>query len=113
MLLELGKALSFFLSLLSLYPIAISAFFVPGSRWQERLLLVLPKIAIAACICLSSGLLFSWPSRSNPEAGRSLASTLPVRLFCWALAAAALLFAASWYVVWALPCMGSPLPACR
>ncbi len=43
MLLEIGKALSFILSLLSLYPIVLSAFFVPGTHWEERLSLSLVK----------------------------------------------------------------------
>ena len=71
MLLEIGKSLSFFLSLISLYPLMASAFFVPGSRWQERLEISLPYIALAACLCFASGNLFSRPSPDNPE-GESL-----------------------------------------
>jgi cation transport ATPase len=98
MFLELSKAFSFFLSILSLYPIALSAFFVPGSRWQERLTMSLLKIALAACVCFASGFLFSWSSQTNPEAGQSLISTLPVRLFFWAMAGMAILFVISWYL---------------
>jgi hypothetical protein len=98
MLLELGRMLSFVLSILSLYPVMMSAFFEPGSRWNERLTVILLNIALAACVCFSSGLLFSWPARTNPDAGQPLMSTLPVRLFFWAMAAMAILFAVSWYL---------------
>ncbi len=106
MLLELGKPLSFLLSILSLYPVAISAFFAPTARWEDRLFLALPKLAIAACVCLSSGLLFSWPSRLNPAADRPLTSTLPVRLFLCAIPLLAMLFVLGWYLV----CGGSGCP---
>ena len=95
MLLEVSKAMSFLLSILSLYPVMMSAFFVPGARWEERLALAVYKIGLAGCVCFASGLLFSW---SSPKAEASLMSTLPVRMFFWALAGMALLFLASWYL---------------
>jgi hypothetical protein len=98
MLLELGRTLSFVLSILSLYPVLMSAFFEPGSRWQERLTVILLNIVLAACMCFASGLLFSWPAQANPDAGRPLMSTLPVRLFVWAMVAMAILFSLSWYL---------------
>ena len=36
-MLELAKAFSFLICILSLYWAAISAFFVPGTQWEERL----------------------------------------------------------------------------
>jgi hypothetical protein len=98
MLLELAKALSFLLSILSLYAAMFSAFFVPGARFEERLLLSLDKIAISACICFASGLLFSWPTAARPDAHTPLLSTIPVRLFFCALAAMIMLFFLSWYL---------------
>jgi hypothetical protein len=97
MLLELGRALSFFLSMLSLYPVLVSAFFVPGKRWEERLLLAFLYVVLAGCTCLISGILFSRPSPANPQ-GETLMSTLPMRLFLWAMVGMALLFALSWYL---------------
>jgi hypothetical protein len=97
MLLELGRALSFFFSMLSLYPVLVSAFFVPGSRWQERLVLALLYVVLAACACLISGLLFSRPSPANPD-GDALLSTLPVRMFLWAMLGMAVLFTVTWYL---------------
>jgi hypothetical protein len=104
-LLELGKALSFFLSILSLYALMASAFFVPGSRWDERLAGSLLRIAVAACVCFASGLLFRQSAAAattpeNPPAPEEppVIQTLPVRLFFWALSGMALLFFLSWYL---------------
>jgi hypothetical protein len=103
MLLELGKAFSFFASLLSLYPVVLNAFFVPDTRWQERLFLAFSKLVIAGCICFASGLLFTWPARSNPTANQALTDTLPIRLFLWTAPALTALFLLSWYLVCASP----------
>ena len=97
MLLEIGKAISFFLSLLSLYPVLFSAFFVPGAGWQARLLLSLDRLALSGCICFASGLLFSWPVAAA-RSRESLLSTLPVRLFFFAMAVMAMLFLVAWYL---------------
>ena len=97
MFLELARPLSFFLSMLSLYPVLVAAFFVPGTRWEERLVGALLRIALAGCACLMSGLVFSRPSTENP-AGESLMATLPMRMFIWAMLGMALLFALSWYL---------------
>jgi hypothetical protein len=97
MFLEIAKSFSFFLSLLSLYPVLASAFFLPASRWQERLEISLPYVALAACICFTSGYLFSRPSPESPQ-GKSLITTLPVRLFFCALAGMAILFAVVSYL---------------
>ena len=96
MLLELGKPISFLISLLSLYPALWSAFFVPGARWEERLFLALDKVELSGCICFASGLLFSWPVRGQHET--SLLATPPVRLFFCALAGMVALFGVSWYL---------------
>ncbi|MGD0733218.1 MAG: hypothetical protein ABR956_18280 [Terracidiphilus sp.] len=98
MLLELGKAVSFLLSILSLYPVLMSAFFVPGSGWRERLAMALLWVAFSASVCFASGLLFSWPSRANQDARQALLATLPVRLFLLTLAGMIVLFALSWYI---------------
>jgi hypothetical protein len=98
MLLELAKPLSFFLSMLSLYPVLASAFFVPGSRWEERLGMALLRVALAGCICFSSGLLYAWHPRTDPEASEPLLTTLPVKLFFWAIAGVTILFVLSWWL---------------
>jgi hypothetical protein len=98
MLLELAKPLSFFLAMLSLYPVIGSAFFVPGSHWQERLALALLRVLLAASISFASGLFFVWPSRANAGTQQSLLATPPVCMFLWAMAGMAILFAVSWYL---------------
>lgn len=97
MFFEAGKALSFILSILSLYPVVVCAFFVPGTRWEERLGMALVKVAMAGCICFASGLLFTRPPRAG-RSGEPLMRTLPVQMFLWTLAAVAVLFALSWYL---------------
>ena len=98
MVLELSKAFSFFLSLLSLYPVMMSAFFEPGSHWQERLGMAALKMLLAAVICFASGILFCWPVKSNPDSHQALVSTLPVKVFFSGIAGMAILFAVSWYL---------------
>jgi hypothetical protein len=97
-MLELAKAVSFLVCILSLYWAAISAFFVPGTQWEERLWIAAFKLLAAAAICFYSGMVFSWPSRSNPTAFQRLTATMPVRLFFWSLAGIAVMFALSWYL---------------
>jgi hypothetical protein len=98
MILDIAKALSFFLSMLSLYPVVVSAFFVPGSRWEERLAMALAKMALAGCVCFLSGLLFSEPWRMDENPGERLLATLPVRLYLWTIGGVAVLFLLSWYL---------------
>lgn len=96
-MLEIGKALSFAASILSLYALMGSAFFVPGARWQDRLVASVARIVIAACVCFASGILFRQETlRQYPESPASLTSTLPVRLFFWGLSLMALMFLLSW-----------------
>ncbi len=111
-MLELSKALTFFAGIVSLYSAAIYAFFDPAARWEERLWVVLSKLVIAACVCFGSGLLFCWPSRSNPDAEQSLTSTLPVRMFFWAAAGIGVSFVAFWYLVTAAPCIATVSRSC-
>jgi hypothetical protein len=99
MVLELGKAFSFFASILSLYALMESAFFAPGTEWHDRLIGSLLRIALAACVCFASGILFREDAiRHLPESNPPLTSTLPVRLFYWSLLAMALLFVLSWFL---------------
>lgn len=98
MFLEILKPVSFILSILSLYPVVISAFFVPGTRWEERLSMSLVKIALAACVCFGSGLLFCPPPSPGRDFEDRIMSTLPVRLFCWTMVAVAVLFLFAWYL---------------
>jgi hypothetical protein len=97
MFLDLSKALSFFMMIMSLYRLAIGAFFVPGSNWDERLSTTLVRVAVAAAVSLLSALLFSLPLKADSDVLRLLMSTLPARLFFWGLGTIAILFICSWY----------------
>jgi hypothetical protein len=100
MILELGKFVSFAASILSLYMLMGSAFFVPGSSWEHRLIGSLLRIVMAAGVCFASGILFREDAmQRSPESNPPITSTLPVRLFCWSLLAMALLFPLSWFLV--------------
>jgi hypothetical protein len=96
-LLELAKAVSFFCCVLSLLPVLMSAFFEPDTSWEERLVRAAVKLAIAAGVSVCSGLVFTWPSRTNPEAGVPLLSTLPMRVFLWTAMGLGALFFVAWY----------------
>jgi hypothetical protein len=111
MFLELSKAFSFMLSLMSLYPLMWNAFFVPGSRWEDRVWLFLGAIGFSGCVCFASGLLFCWPCAENPKGERSLLTTLPVRMYAWALIVMTALFVSSWYLdVYYVPLLWKNLP---
>ena len=97
MILDIAKALSFFASILSLYPVVVSAFFVPGSSWEDRLALALARVGLAGCTCLLSGILFARPWLADPR-GEHLIATLPVRIYLWTVASVAVLFTLSWYL---------------
>lgn len=103
-ILDLGKVLTFFLTLLTLLEAANSAFFIPGARWRERLAACLLRAAIAGCFSFASGILFTMSARARRVAVPTLTSTLPVRLFFWTLGGMAILFALSWYLdAWYVP----------
>ncbi len=111
MLLDLSKVFSFVLSLMSLYPVLWNAFFVPGSRWEDRLWLSFGTVGAVCVRLLCERPVFCWPSRENPEAECALLSTLPVRMFAWAVAGMAVLFVSSWYLdVYYVPLLWKNLP---
>jgi hypothetical protein len=94
MILELSRAVSLGLSILSLCALLDRTFFIPATRWEERLLGSGVYIGLAACVCLVSGLLFR--HSTNPEV--PLLRTLPVRLLLWTLLGLAVLFPICWYL---------------
>jgi len=98
MLLDLGKAISLALSIVSLYPVLLSAFFVPGARWDDRLAMSFARIALAAGICFASGFLFALRPRPSLRTFSSVFATLPMRIFYWSMLAMAVLFTVSCYL---------------
>jgi len=106
MLRDLGKAVSFVGCLAAIYAMMGSAFFSPGSHWEQRLLEAALRMAFAGCACMVSGTIFALAGgegsdgddqRHNAD-GPHLFRTLPVRLFVWATTAMAVLFLLSWYL---------------
>ena len=93
MLLDLGKFVSFAMSILSLCVLLDTAFFVPATRWEDRFAASLVRILFAGCVCLISGLLFHISQPQVP-----LTRTLPVRLFLSAMSGFTLLFVLGWYL---------------
>ena len=97
-ILEIGKVLTFFLTLLALLEGINSAFFIPGTHWEQRLGACILRVGIAGCFSFASGILFTMSARARRVFVPRLTSTLPVCLFFWTLGAMAILFALSWYL---------------
>jgi len=91
---ELARAIALILSIVSLYALPGSAFFMPGSPWQTRLLSSVETLAMSACVCFASGLLFSISTKTEPP----VTQTLPVQLFWWTLGGTVLMFLLSRYL---------------
>lgn len=74
MLLDLGRLISLALSILSLYALMDSAFFVLATTWEQRLILSISRIGLAACVC-SAAVAFSplYKSGSATDADSSCA----------------------------------------
>jgi hypothetical protein len=94
MLLDLGRVISFFLSIFSLLFLVNTAFFVTATTWEQRLLASITRVVLAACVSLASGMLF----RHSTHPPTPLSQTLPVRVFLWTLFGATILFALGWYL---------------
>jgi hypothetical protein len=94
MLLEVAKPVALGLCLLSLLAVFHAAFLVPATGFEQRIWDSVMLLSLAAGICLSSGLIF----RESERRGATLASTLPVQLFCWGAGLMLVLFVASWYL---------------
>ena len=94
------------MSILSLCALLDTAFFVPATRWEDRLVASLARIILAGSVSVLSGVLFQLSQPNIP-----LAKTLPVRLFLWAIAGFSLFFAMGWYVdVYYMPLFWRNLP---
>ncbi len=94
MFLDLGRVLSFFLSILSLWYLLDTAFFLPATTWEQRLVASLARVVLAACVCIASGLLF----RHSARTAVPLSRTLPIRLLLWTLLGGTVLFALAWFL---------------
>jgi hypothetical protein len=97
-MLDLLKAAATAATIAAVYRVGIAAFFAPASRWEDRILAALLRLAVAACVALAGGMLFTWPSRSNPDRDKPLLSALPIQMLLWSSLLMAVLFAASFYL---------------
>ena len=86
MIRELAKAVALILSIVSIYALLGSAFFMPGIPWQQRLSASIETLVMAACVCFASGLLFTLTERpASSQLTPPVTRTLPVQLFFWSL----------------------------
>jgi hypothetical protein len=93
MLLEVAKPIALLLCMLSLWCVFYTAFLVPANDLEQRIWDSLVLLSLAAGICLTSGMIFCEPAKPG-----SLTSTLPIRMFCWAVGLMAAWFLVSWYL---------------
>ena len=97
-MLDLLKAVATAATVAAIYRVGIAAFFSPATRWEDRVVDGVARLAIAVCVAIAGGMLFVWPSRKNPDRGRPLVLALPVQMLLWSTILMALLFAASLYL---------------
>jgi hypothetical protein len=98
MLVEVAKPITLLFSILSLYGVFHTAFLLPTTDVEQRLSESLGLLALAAGICLLSGLIFREAPENRDTRCDRLVATLPVQLFCWASTVMLILFLVSWYL---------------
>jgi hypothetical protein len=98
MLVELAKPVTLVFCILSLLSVFHSAFLAPASDLQQRIGDALGRLALAAAICMISGLIFRKATQAAHSGNARLTTTLPVLLFCWASGSMLILFIVSWYL---------------
>jgi hypothetical protein len=85
-------------TIVAIYRVGVAAFFMPATRWEDRVLESLVRLILAICIALAGGVLFIFPIRSNPDRDKPFVTALPVQMLLWATILMTLLFAASLYL---------------
>ena len=98
MLLEIAQPISLLLCILSLFRVFHAAFLAPAVDWDQRIVHSLALLAVSACICAVSGLIFLEAGSAATVESTSLRSTLPVRLFFWSACGIVVLFLTCWYL---------------
>jgi hypothetical protein len=98
MFVEVAKPITLLFSILSLYGVFHTAFLLPTTDVEQRLSESLGLLALAAGICLLSGLIFREAPENKDTRCDRLVATLPVQLFCWASTVMLILFLVSWYL---------------
>jgi hypothetical protein len=95
---EIAKPITLVFCMVSLYAVFHTAFLVPASDLDQRILDSLRLLTLAAGISLVSGLIFREPREERRGSGSRLIGTLPVRIFFWASGLMLVLFVVSWYL---------------
>jgi hypothetical protein len=95
---EIAKPVTLVFCMVSLCAVFHTAFLVPASDLDQRILDSLGLLALAAGISLVSGLIFCEATPATQGGSSRLAGTLPVRMFCWASGLMLILFIVSWYL---------------
>jgi hypothetical protein len=95
MIVELAKPVAVIICILALYSVFHVAFLNPVSNLDQRIEESLGLAALAGGISVASGLIFC--DATQTCSGR-LASTLPVKMFCWAASVMLILFLAACYL---------------
>jgi hypothetical protein len=98
MLRDLARPAAFTLCIVALYAVFHTTFLTPALNPEMRIRHSLGLLAIAAGICLMSGMIFRDSAGEPLPAHASLLSSLPVQLFRWAAFGMTLLFLVSWYL---------------
>lgn len=96
-MLKLAKIVSFYFCTFVFYVAADHAF-DPGVQPGYRARLAFACLLLAACASVFSGMIFIWPSPSNPQRESRLIATLPIRAFVGVSAVLLALFLVSWSV---------------
>jgi hypothetical protein len=110
MLLELGKFGSLLLALLCLCFVFHVAFLVQEPQLSNRLVDAAKMLLVAGGICWGSGWIFHRWDLTVGIKNSSIASTLPMKVFWWALLLLFVLFGLSAYFeYYYLPLRGMPL----
>ena len=98
MLVEIAKPVALLLCMLSLYAVFHTAFLIPASDLHDTIWNSLELLTLAAGIAVAAGLIFRDSAPESSASRASLASTLPVQIFCGTSGAIVFLFLASWYL---------------
>ncbi len=97
MLLELGKFGSLLLSLLCLFAVFHSAFLMQEAGLIDRLINAMKMMLVAGAICWGSGWIFHRWDLTVGIKNSSIVSSLPMKVFWWALVLIFILFVLSGY----------------
>lgn len=95
MLLEITKPVALLLCVSALLSVFYTVFLVPAGALEQQTRDALLLLSLSAGICFTSGMMFRDPGQAGWS---SVAQTLPVQLFLWAVGTMLLLFLVAHYL---------------